>query len=323
MLDKQKIKYGVHEDIANKIILVDGIARSGKSLFNNIIPSFENVEHTRHFLVLEHILPAIAQGSVSPQFAKAFFRVHINELAYNSLLSRNVNFRVDDLTGIFNSKDPSEYIKRTYRKEGDGIVEELRKTIYYFPFRTHDIMANLEYFNMLDIDYYMLALFRNPIDMAHSCWKRGWGERFGNDPRAFTLTIKFKGQQMPWYCAGYEEEWLTLNMSERCILAVVILIQKSVEQYKKVNDKKRIYLLKFEEFLNDPNGEIKKISSFLGIKETIYTDFFLRKDPRLSQLEPAKKNAKISDLKANTRKDFFKRIMDITEEYDSIFYGFQ
>jgi len=315
------MKYGVHEDIANKIILVDGIGRSGKSLFNNIIPSLENVEHTCHFNVLEQILPAIAQGSVSPQFAKAFFRTHINELAYNNLLSRNMNFRIDDMTGIMNFKEPNIYFRRLFREEGDGIIEELRQHKLYFTFRTHEILPNLEYFNMLEINYYMLALFRNPVDLVHSYWKRGWGDRFGNDPRAFTLTIDYKEKQVPWFCAGFEGEWLSLNSMERCILAIIILIQKSVEQYKKVNDKKRIYLLKFEEFINDPDGKIKKISSFLGTKETIYTEHFLRKDIRLSVLKPDKR--KIEDIKSNTNSKLFDKLMELTKEYESTFYNLQ
>jgi hypothetical protein len=318
-----KIKYGIHEDVANKIILVDGIARSGKTLFNSIIPSLENVEHTRPFILLEQMIPAVAQGSINPQFAKAFFRVHINELAYNNLLSRNMNFRIDDMTGITNFKEPNIYFRRLFREEGDGIIEELRQHKLYFTFRTHEILPNLEYFNMLDINYYMLALFRNPVDLVHSYWKRGWGDRFGNDPRAFTLTIDYKEKQVPWYCAGFEGEWLSMNSMERCVRSIIFLIQESIDQYKKAPNKERIHLMTFEGFIRNPKQEIKKICAFLGTQETIYTEHFLRKDIRLSVLKPDKRKLRIEDIKSNANNKLFDKLMELTKEYESTFYNLQ
>jgi len=320
---EKNINYGISENIAKNIIIVDGITRSGKTLFNSIIPSLECVEHTQVYNLIEQIVPAVSLRSIDPVYAKALFRMTLNELVYNNSLSRNTNFRCGDNSGILKYKDPEVYWKRLTRPEGDDIVEELRNGRQFLPIRTHEIMVNLEWFDLLDIDYYMLEVFRNPMDIIHSWWKRGWGERFGRDPRSFTLTIEFNGQPLPWYCVGKEAEWLNLNPIERCVHTVTDLIKRAVEQYKKVSEKSRIHIIPFEMFLQNPQEHITNISQFLGTKPTVYTDYILRKDMRLSILDPKDRERKRLEIQKGVKKELFDRAIKLTESYEANLYGLQ
>ncbi len=103
---EKNINYGISENIAKNIIIVDGITRSGKTLFNSIIPSLECVEHTQVYNLIEQIVPAVSLRSIDPVYAKALFRMTLNELVYNNSLSRNTNFRCGDNSGILKYKDP-------------------------------------------------------------------------------------------------------------------------------------------------------------------------------------------------------------------------
>ena len=53
-------------------------------------------------------------------------------------------------------------------------------------------MVILDTLDKLDINYKMIELYRNPIDNLYSWYTRGWGDRFQNDPRSFTLNITDK-----------------------------------------------------------------------------------------------------------------------------------
>ena len=316
-----KRKPFIIENIAKNLIFVDGVSRCGKSLFDGILPSLERVEHLNVVHLLEHTLPAVSLGILDVQYLKTLMRLHFNELAYNIRIGRNVNFRYADDTGVVNYKDPQVYYKRLSSEEGDAVVEKLRCNDHFIPFRTHDLLVNLEYLNLLDVDYKMLALFRHPIDNIHSWGKRGWGNRFGIDPRAFTLPIDYNGQPLPWYCAGYEEEWLTLNEMERCALTVTDLITKSVEQYKKSVKEEQIHLLTFEDFVQNPYEELERICLFLGTEKTIHTPHFvsLAKCPR--ELDPSDRKRKQSEIKAQVKKELFEKIIEMSDLYETNLYG--
>lgn len=320
-----KINYGVDEDIAGKIIFIDGITRAGKTMFNNIIPSLDGVEHTKVFPLLEYIVPAMAFGTIDHGYAKSLIRIELNELTYNNYLARDTNFRYGDLTGIHNYKEPRIYYERLFIKDGDAIIEQMRKSNKSIPIRTHELLVNLEHLNKLGINYRMLELFRHPIDNIHSWWVRGWGDRFGTDPRGFTLTIEHNDHRLPWFASEYVNEWLEFNSMERCIHAVINLIERSLFQYKKANEseKGKIYILTYEDFLTNPKGKIAEISKFLGTGVSLYTEYLLKKELRASKLSPEDRKRKIDDFKRGARRELFKNLMDISDFYESSFYELQ
>lgn len=315
------MKCGLYENIARNLIFIDGVSRSGKALFNGIIPSLENIEHLQIYILPELFLPAVSLGLVDIEYARAVLRIHMNELVYNIRLSRNVNFRLTDETGIFNYSQPQLYYERLLKKEGDAVVEELRSDDRFTFFHAHDLMVNLKCFNKLGIDYKMMEIFRNPVDNCYSWWTRGWGERFGVDPRSFTFCIDHKGKIVPWYCAGYEEEWLRLNPMERCVRMVTDLVLRSVKQYKESGDKSRIHVLTFEDFVQRPEEELEKICSFLGTRMTDYTPHFIHKAKCPRVLNPKDREKKLTELKAVVSKRIFDLLMETTKSYEKDLYG--
>ena len=316
-----KRKPFIIENIAKKLIFVDGVSRNGKSLFVGILPSLERVEHINVIYLLEQTLPAVSLGILDAQYLKVLMRLYLNELAYNIQIGRNVNFRYTDHTGVLNYKDPQVYYKRLSLKEGDTIVEKLLHSDLFIPFKTHDLLVNLEYLNLLDIDYKMLAMFRHPIDNIYSWWKIGWGRRFGIDPRAFTLAINYHSKPLPWYCAGYEDEWLTLNEMERCVLTVTDLITRSIEQYKKSTKKDRIHLLTFEGFVQKPYEELEKICLFLDTEKTIHTPHFIRLANCPRELDSLDRERKFSEIKTQVKKELFHKVTKMSDLYETNLYG--
>ena len=139
-----KTRYTYDENLARNLIIIDGIARCGKSMLDPIISSLERVEHVKMLYLLEHIISGMFLGSIDEMYAKALMRVSINEIVYFNRIGRNANFRPEDHSGIFNSKEPKKYYKRLFMKDGDEVVEKLRREDNYFLLRTHNILANLE-----------------------------------------------------------------------------------------------------------------------------------------------------------------------------------
>tara|TARA_B100000315_G_C14510731_1_gene556815 strand:- start:357 stop:1322 length:966 start_codon:yes stop_codon:yes gene_type:complete len=315
------VMFSMHEDIARNILFVDGIPSAGKGVITDIVHSLDNMEKINIFLLFEWLIPGLSLGTLDVGYAKAVLRIALNELAYNNMIGRNSNFRYTDHTGIHNYKDPLTYYKRLLNEEGDTVVEELKKSNSFLPFRTHDLLVNLEYLDKLEINYLMIEVFRHPVDIVHSIVERGWGERFGVDPRAFTLTIEHKGQNVPWYVAGYEEQWLNLNSADRCLKVVLDLIARSINQTKKRLNKNNILFIKYEDFVENTDDNINKICSFLKTEPTIYTPHFKRLAGCPRVLDQEERNRKAKEIRLAVNDDLYGNLMEKSKDYENNCFG--
>ena len=178
--------------LPKKIIFIDGISRSGKLFTGTLLSTFKNYEHLEFGLNFERLCPALEFKKINEDFAKSYINNYLNELIYNKYLSRNVNFRPTDRTGVVNTQNYKLYKKRLKMKEGDNIIKQIKKENKSLLFVTHDILTTIKAFNKLGLNYKMIEIFRNPFSLVMSWYKRGLGRRFGNDQRLFSLLIKKK-----------------------------------------------------------------------------------------------------------------------------------
>ena len=91
--------------------------------------------------------------------------------------------------------------------EGDSVIKRLKK-LKIFSFLAHDFMVN--YFKLKDfkLNFKLIEIYRNPVDTVMSWYNKGWGTRFINDTRSWTLSLNYKSKLLPWYTVGYEKNTL-------------------------------------------------------------------------------------------------------------------
>lgn len=321
MKDHRTVNYAIQENIAVNVVFVDGITRCGKSLFSHVIGTFENFEHLQFINPLEHLVPAVALGAVEKGFAAAFMRSHLNETVYNTLLSRNVNFRTTDQTGVPNHPDADVYWKRLQRPDGDDVVRELREAIRVFPFMTHDMMVNLQTLDEINVPYRMIEIYRHPVMNVKSCFERGWGRRYGSDPRAFTLNVAHGGHLIPWYAIGFEDVWLGCSELEKCVWMVTELLTRSVDQQTRFGDH-RILTVTFESFVTRTNEEIERIATFLGHRPTPATSIQLSKANCPRDLDFVARTEFSKEIRSTVRTDLVEQFDKIVTEFENQCFGF-
>jgi len=290
-------------------------------MFSRIISTLGDCEHIRFSTYIEHMVPSLALGVIDPGFARSTMRTLFNEAVHDTVISRNANFKPDDQTGVLNYHNPKLYIERLGHEGGEETVEYLRKGERIFPYQAHDIMVHLEHLDDLEFDYKIIEVYRHPVDNINSWYTQGWGERFGNDPYAFTLTIEYDGKMLPWYCVGYEEEWLSLNPMERCIRTANDLIQKSVAQQKKAKNPDRIITVVYEEMVEKPDAQMARISEFVGSPLTPWTAPALAKENLPIVLKPESRQKKLDAFRAGVSSELFDQLVAISEEYEKDLYG--
>ena len=309
------------ENLAKNILMIDGITRSGKSVLSHVIGTFENTEHIQFYYALEHLMSGVALGSVEMDFAKAFLSSQLNELTYNSMLGRNINFRASDQTGVPNHPRFEMYKTRLEQSEGDHIVELLRDGKHLFPFLTHDVMVNYEIFEVLLPEAKVIEIYRNPILNIRSCYLKGYGNRFSNDPRFFSLTLSEGFEPVPWYAESQENVWRSFNNMERCVWMVTHLIRKSItQQYLRKRD--LVLTISHEDLVQETERIVDQIERFIGQKRTAASSIQLSKQkcPRIIDANIEKHF--LRDIRSSTRQSLVTDLESLVEDFKENVYGF-
>jgi len=275
------IRYLEPENLAKRIILIDGLTRTGKSIFSHLVGTFTNHEHIQFLNPLEQVLSGLSLGSIDPSLARAFIRTYLNERVYDTMISRNSNFRHSDQTGVTNHPEPWLYFERLSKDDGDEVVQELRSTSRVFTFMTHDVMLNFPHFKFLLDDFKLIEVVRDPVAIAHSCYVRGWGKRFGTDARSFTLCTSKAGVGVPWYATQSDIDWINMNELERCAWLASDLTQRLLRTLRSSSDR-RVLVVCFERFVTETLSELNRIADFLGQSPTdeTYRQLTLARCPR-------------------------------------------
>jgi len=319
-----KIQYFPLNRLAKNIVLIDGISRTGKLLLGSLVSSFDKMEHLEFGENFEYIVPAIRLKKLEHNFGNAYLNNYLNMLIYNKYISRNVNFRPNDRTGIDRSKNPQVYYDRLKAEEGDKIIKLIKTQKHFLPIVTHDIAINLDILIKMKMNFKIIEIIRNPVDTVYSWYKRGLGDRYGNDPRIFTLLVKKNQKIYPWYNAlsGYKKN--KYNSCEKCVEHVVNLNKHAIRNLKNKSLNKNILITTYEELTNDPLKELKKISNFLGTKTNKKTLEFIKQEKlslKKTIFEPRVKFIKkINLIKKLCSKKFFTELMKLNKEYQNNLY---
>lgn len=321
-MKKEKVLHE-YELISKNIVFVDGLSRTGKALLNNLLLGYNNVSSIQFINILEQLMPLYNNGKMTKDAISSFLKIHFNENFYNYKLSRNINFRYDDLTSIYNHKDQKDFHKNLNKPDGDNIVDELLNDNLYFQFQTHDLLTHYSNFLDLDIDAHVLELFRHPVDTIHSWFVRGWGTRFDQkDPRSGTTLFIYNGQAIPHYVIGHEEEYISLNEMEKCVFMHNLLLRKSISQYLKLNhtQKKKILILKYEDLLENTENELNKISTFLKIEISSHIVKAKLDSNVPRKISKDSRQSKLNQIRANVNSLIFNDLISLVESYELHFY---
>lgn len=288
--------------MAGLVVLIDGHSRTGKSMLGPILSSFEGVEIERIEPILE-IIPQLATfGKLERDAAVALLRQELDMKLYDSTISRMTNFRIGDHTGVLNNAFPLRYFRRLWTTEGAPAVERILRDKPVFQVQTHDTLGHSGlYFDAIGGDLRILEIVRHPVDVVTSFFKRGWGERFGVDPRSFKLTFVHGDACVPWYAQGWEDLYLASSPMDRCIRLVDALTRRAHEAHAALTPERRrqVLFVAFERFISDPWRELRRIEGFIGRKTTSDTARMLRRErvPRPLDLDGrARKDGEIRRL---------------------------
>jgi hypothetical protein len=305
--------------LANRCVLVDGPARTGKFLLSNLIGNLEGVEYVNHVAMHENIGLMHRMGHIDRAAALAQLRLTINVAIYERSIGRHLNTRPTDKYSIFNSLKVADALARTTRPDGpDAIAEYLASGILPM-LLTHDTVPNIDLFFDAQPGLKTLLLLRHPVDIIASWWRRGWGERFGIDPLAVTACAATPYGPCPWWAVNWAEAYAAMTPLDRCLRGVMDIYRANEDALGRLpaERRQRVRVVTFETLATDTMSELTEIADFLGAKVSDRAEIVFTKERVPRTLDPADRRSKLSNMKAaGASPELLEQLHALSSEYE-------
>ncbi|MEM6321516.1 MAG: hypothetical protein AAF960_27910, partial [Bacteroidota bacterium] len=163
---ESKIEFVRKKNLCPNIVFVDGMWGSGKSMIAPILGSFPEVEkqrmnHNFEYLALLHHCGQIKSGAAS-----SFLNIQADLDIFNSLISREVNLRPSDHSGIFKNPKTFQYLKRLFKLGSQNIVDEIEQHQPWLQIMTHNVVQVTDIlFQTFGHRMKMVVMARHPLYM--------------------------------------------------------------------------------------------------------------------------------------------------------------
>jgi len=264
--------------ICEKILFLDGLTGTGKTMLTSIINSFKRVELGRLEHIYEYLCILDYLKKMDPDASKYMTRMYADLAIYDSMISRETNFRFNDLSGAFSSPGGLKYVKRLFYKDGNVVLDRIQKEKPILHIISHQALGAMDLaFRTFGEQLRVIEMARHPLFLLEH-W-HSYIDRHGKDSRDFTIWINYKKQALPWFSTGWEEKYIKSTSFDRVIYSIEWLSNKVNEFYTSLNKdrKKQILFIPFEKFVLNPEPYLKAISELLETEITNKTRKALKK----------------------------------------------
>lgn len=294
--------------IAKRILFIDGLSRSAKSLLGPIIGSFKKTYPMQHQNLIDNLLQLLQIKLVSESVCKSLINIFLNESIYYLNLSRGVNFRPEDNSSVLKDKNYKLFIKNLTKKEGDHVINQIKKDKKLPIYMSHDLLSVVDLLEKIIPKFKILHIIRNPIDNIFSFYskynKRYKEKKYNLDnPRFFSLAFKKKERLFPYYATNNSNYFLSLNNLEKSTYYYLKIIEKSQKKYKNFKNKNKIKIVRFDDLAQDPKRIIYQFEKFLNKKTSSFTKIAckIEKVPRKIDYESREKKLRFIEKSINKK----------------------
>ena len=319
------ITWGSPSLLPKKLVFIDGVTRSGKSMLGPVVSSFTKTYPWQYQTILDRLLPVYKHKSIDHSLLTSMLNHYFNKNIYCLNISREINLRKNDFSSVVYDKDYKKYLNNLKINDGNQIIEKIKKKNFNLVYQTHDLLSMASELNKLNLPYKLIYIYRHPIDNIFSFFKR-YDPRVNfqssyniDDPRLYSMMIKYNKQLLPWYALNQEKKFLKLSFFEKVILYYLFSIKNSVKSYKRLNkiQKNKVLLIQFDSFATNINHEIKRIKKFLDVKTTSHTKKVLKRNNLPRSIELYERENKLKKIKNNINATLFEEVLKIKKKYEN------
>ena len=328
--------------IAEKIVFLDGISGTGKTMMAPILSSYDNIEIGSFEYIRECICILSEMDKIDENTAIHLLNINADATLFNSVIGRHTNFRYDDLSSVFNTSKKLKYFKRILSSySGKEILDQIKDKKPHSLIITHQLLPNFDIaFKAYNERLRIIETVRHPLYTIEN-WYHGIKQcRPGEDPRNFTVWFKYKSYCLPWFTKGWEEKYCDSNTMDKAIFSLKALTDLTNNKIDLLNpnQKEKILIVPFEKFVLEPFSWLERINSLIGEQLSKSTKKELKKQkcPRKLVTDgPAKKiymkygwkkplktekevyEDKINFVKQRSSKEGLDKLMEMCVDYEN------
>lgn len=264
--------------LAENIVIIDGHPGCGKTLFSPIIAAMDRVELLNFSFIIEWVCRLSHFQKIDKDAAVTMIRLFTDLQLYNTMQSREINFRYSDLSSVFNSSNSWRYIKRIFQDGDMAIPEKIKNENPILSITTHDLLSmSGPVFNALNNRLVFIEVVRHPLYMVIQQTLNM--ERLLNSLRHMSVYIKYEQSQLPYFAYQLEELFAKSNSVEKAIYTIqhsLALTETFKNDYDELINGK-ILTIPFEKFVLDPWPYMTQAEEMIKSKITKKTKKIIKK----------------------------------------------
>lgn len=330
--------------LADKVLFVDGQNGCGKTLFSSVFSSLSRLEVMSYIYELEMICSCCFLEKISSDVASTLIKMFTDLKLYNLMMGRETNFRPTDLSSVFKHPDMTKYFQRLFQLGDEAIPKRILDERPILNLATHNMLGISEpIFQSLGDRCVFVEVIRHPLYMIRQ--QRLNMQNLLENARSFSVNIEYRGQSLPYYTYGWEEDFINGTATEKSVHSIYHLTKRTESAKKMLKEKynANIVTIPFEHFVLNPNPWIKEVCELLQTEPTENTSsvMFQQNVPRKKVSdgialaiyqrcgwEPSKENFSEKDELLMRREEFSKELSkqseslldEICMEYESTYW---
>ena len=157
--------------IKNKLLIISGINRSGKSLIAPIVSSFKNIEPFVVNYDYERLLQMAYCKKVNLHFLDFFLKKMSENIMIDQLNGRNISIKSKDFSSIWKNATSYEIQKKILEHEISKKSFLKNSNKKYSNLFIHNGLFFNNSFSRIFKNYKIINIIRHPIDIIYS-WKK-------------------------------------------------------------------------------------------------------------------------------------------------------
>ena len=253
----------------NKVVLVDGLPGCGKTLLSAVISALDRVELLSYSYEIELYCQLCSLNKLPEKSVEYLIKMQLDLKLYDTMMSRNVNFRPSDLSSVIGNHDPSRYFSRLFEPGDEVIPEKIEIEKPILNIAVHHLLASSKpVWRALGNSCVLVEVLRHPLYMIRqlSVHERD----VAGSPRYFHVHVLYDGVEIPYYTKGWEEAYLGYNPVERAIHIIDRLSEEARVAREILREEcgAKIITVPFESFVLAPGTWIQTIAEALDTRVT-------------------------------------------------------
>ena len=151
--------------LCNELVFADGIGSSGKGMLSHILSSLTRVEKQSNHTPFDYISYIHWLGKISDDAASTYLQTEADQQLYHIMMSRDVNFRPKDSTGVMQNAFRWKYFARLFMREGDAVIDRIKKERPILNEAPHDALRSAPlFFSTFGKSLRIIYVIRNPYE---------------------------------------------------------------------------------------------------------------------------------------------------------------